>query len=144
MISNDDILPVSADFLVPLVSALDKHPEFGMVAPRVVRPWNEHQVWYAAIAEGALMSREMIDKVGMFDEDPDYNGQCTDADYYARCKAAGYQFHGIPQSMILHNSGQTVGTLLTAEYCQMVTAKIQAKYGDLGDQHLLPEYTEAN
>lgn len=140
MVINDDLLPMSADWLVPLVSALDKHPEFGMVAPRVIRPWSEEKVWYAALGEGSLMTREMIEKVGYFDEDPDYAAQCADGDYYARCMQAGYKFHGIPNSLIMHNCGQTIGPLLTDDYCTKVAKKIKDKWGDLPDQHLLPEY----
>jgi GT2 family glycosyltransferase len=139
VVMNDDILPMT-DWLTPMVEALEKHPEFGMVSPRVIRPWNEDKVWFAALGEGAMMSREMIEKVGYFDEDPDYAAQCTDADYYARAMAAGYRFRGIPTSMIIHNCGQTIGPMLTDDYCNRVAAKIAAKYGDLGDQHLLPEY----
>lgn len=140
MVLNDDILPMTADWLVPLVSALDAHPEFGMVAPRVLRPFSEEKLWYAALGEGSLMTRAMIDRVGYFDESPEYAGLGTDGDYYARCMKAGYKFHGIPQSLIAHNCGQTIGNLLTEEYTDIVAKKLKAKWGDLPDQHLLPEY----
>ncbi len=136
---NDDILPMT-DWLPLMVEALEKHPEFGLVGPRVLRPWNEEKVWYAAIGEGSMMSRKMIDDVGMFSEDPIYRGFGVDADYYARCMAKGYKFHGIPKAMLLHNCGQTIASLLTDDYCRQVGAKIAAEFGDLGDQHLLPEY----
>jgi GT2 family glycosyltransferase len=140
LILNDDILPITGDFLAKMVEALEKHPEFGMVAPRVLRPWSEDKAWYAALGEGSLMSRRMIDDVGLFDESPEYAGLGTDGDYFARARAKGYKFHGIPTSMILHNCGQTIGELLTEEYCKRAAKKLKDKWGDLPDQHILPEY----
>ncbi len=140
LLTNDDIMPMTAGWLTPMVEALEKHPEFGMVSPRVIRPWSEDKAWYGSLGEGSLLTREMIDKVGLFDESPIYAHLGTDGDYYARCMEKGYDFHGIPTSMIAHNSGRTVGAELSTDYCDEVAEYLKDRYGDLPDQHLLPVY----
>lgn len=143
MLMNDDNVVKTKDWIVPLVEALEAHPEFGIVCPREIQPKRDEENFFAAIGGGTLISRKLIDKVGKFDESEDFTYQCVDGDYYMRVKEAGYQIRGMNESAVYHLVGQTIKPDLNQqpelimEKLRTPLEKLVKKYGAaiLVDQH---------
>lgn len=146
MLLNDDVEVRTADWLSPLVRALDRQPELGMVSPRCTYKDRDEAGYFAAVGEASLMTRAMLDKVGRFDEDEAYRHLGTDGDYYMRLTKAGYTPRGIDSVVVYHHVGKTiVGDLLGKPALEMACMKkLTAVYGDAikVDQHRFPAYSD--
>jgi hypothetical protein len=96
-----------------------------------------------------MLSQRMTRDVGLFDNDMAFRYMGTDADYFMRCHAAGYEFHGVDDVWVEHLVGRTIVEMfredishkLAMEMCQGVDDRLKAKYDNVfPDQHILPVY----
>jgi len=142
ILMNDDIIVQTKNWLEPLVEVLQKHPEFGIVCPRVITPGHNEENYFAAIGECSLLTKELINKVGKFDEAEEFSHLCADGDYYMRCIQAGYHLRGINESCVKHIVGQTIKPELTEEKLTKPMETLLKRYGNaiLVDQHKFPPY----
>lgn len=137
MLMNDDIIIQTEDWLAPLVRTLKEHPEFGIVCPRVIHPDCDEKNFFAAIGECSLISRELLNKIGRFDESEEFSLLCSDGDYYMRCKQEGYKIVGINDISVKHLIAQTIRPELTEEKLQAPMRILTGRYGNAikVDQH---------
>ncbi len=132
---NDDAV-AHPDWLVELVAAADAHPDAGMFASQVLmaddgrldsagmlvcgdgtskqRGHTEPPERFSQIEEvllpsgsAALYRREMLDEIGMFDED--FFLYCEDTDLGLRARWAGWKCMYIPRAQVDHGYSTTAG-----------------------------------
>ena len=92
LLSSDSY--VTEGWLEPLINMLERHPEYGWVSARSLHS-NFNPV-------SSLLSREVIDKVGYWDEELCGGVGFEDDDYYVRLLKAGYNPHGCKASFVDH------------------------------------------
>lgn len=62
---------------------------------------------FAACAAAALYRREMLDEIGLFDED--FVSYCEDGDLSFRAQLAGYRCYYVPDAVVYHMGSATSG-----------------------------------
>lgn len=127
-ILNDDVL-VRSGWLDALISALEEHPEFGLVVATSVDPNGSGPI---GIAGCSLHTRESLDRIGLFDEA--FYGYGGDYDYHLRALAAGYLPTHVVNAIVDHRPGSTLGELGKQEsHVQEVLSKLWSKHGGVVD-----------
>lgn len=129
VIINDDIV-VPPSWL-PELSKVFNLPNVGVVGPAVERLPNgigieESYVWFPGSC--FMLSRETIEKVGLFDEDfaPFY---FEDSDYWTRVLAAKLKLYRNHDVFVGHKEGQTVKDLARDEQYKTNLEKFIKKHG---------------
>lgn len=126
VIMNDDVF-VKEGWLPPLLEALEQCPDLIPNATDCAENGDQH---YMALLGCTLLSREALQAIGLFDEDPRFWYGGADYDYYIRAQRAGYQPVHVPESRVAHRVGLTVGKdNLTPERSSGVITALVAKYG---------------
>ncbi|MDB4442663.1 glycosyltransferase family 2 protein [bacterium] len=133
---NNDAVP-HPDWLQNLMDALEKHPEAGFCAskmlfydnPRVIdRPgdvyttagtallrgrgapsqeFNSQEYVFGACAGAALYRTKMLDDIGLFDED--FFLIYEDVDLSFRAQLRGYKCIYVPEAIVYHRAGSSIG-----------------------------------
>lgn len=96
LVNND--IEVTEGWLEPLILALKDHPEYGWVASRVIRGDIVANFGTAC----SLFLKDALDKVGLFDERFSEGLGWDDNDLLLRFWRAGYQPHGVSESVVYH------------------------------------------
>jgi GT2 family glycosyltransferase len=138
MLMNDDCFVQKHDWLTPLVKVLDEHPEYGVVTPSLMLIGVDNGPdFFAALGEASLISRKVIEKVGLFDEDERWRYICVDADYYIRLQRAGFKIHGVRDSLVFHICAGTTMQYHNKAMYAAAEDLLTEKYGDEWkvDQH---------
>lgn len=139
---HDDQIVRTMGWLKPMVAALKTHPEFGYVVPLIIRP-TEKYCKFGDLAESSLLTRELIEKVGGWDESDLFRRLAGDGDYFIRIKRAGYRPHGIVDTIVVHLLGETIkGELERIDVVDNMQ-ELFDRYGEeevLIDRRLLPVY----
>ena len=144
MLTQDDVLVWTDGWIQPLVTALQKHPEFGFTVPLVKRIRDQY-IAFGELGEASLLSRELVDKVGYWDESDIFRRLACDGDYFVRIKNAGYRPHGVARSMVFHYLGSTVKDELEKKDLVDNMEELYRRYGKEEiwiDRRLLPVYHE--
>jgi len=97
LVNND--IAVTKGWLEPLIEALKREPSYGWVASRIIRG-NTVMKW--GVISSTLISREAIDRVGLFDERFSQGVGWEDNDYLVQFWLAGYSPHGVHRSTVYH------------------------------------------
>jgi len=142
LLMHDDQVIEAEGWLKPMVQALENHPEFGYVVPLVKRPMDEGLA-FGELGEASLLTRELIEKVGDWDESEIFRRLACDGDYFVRIKLAGYRPHGVIQSLITHLVGQTIKPELERKDLVDNMEELYRRYGREEihiDRRLLPVY----
>lgn len=147
---------VEPDWLDHLVAALDRHPEAGMAASRMMvfsQPGilhsagdifgvdgipNSRGVWqpfgppfdaetyvFGACGGAALYRRELLDRVGSFDEQ--FFMYCEDVDLNWRAQLAGYRCIYAPDAVVHHHISASGGGRLSSFYVGRNTLWVLAR-----------------
>lgn len=142
---NNDAAP-EPPWLEELTAALDRHPEAGMAASKLLlydRPSHFHSagdfygldgvpgnrgVWeedkgqydqeelvFSPCAAAAAYRRELLETIGLFDED--LGAYCEDVDLAFRAQLAGYRCVYAPRARVRHRLSATGGGPLASYYC---------------------------
>jgi len=69
--------------------------------------YKEREYVFSACAAAALYRREMLDKIGFFDED--FFIQCEDTDLSMRAQVAGWKILYLPSAVVYHKVGHSIG-----------------------------------
>ncbi len=138
LVMND--VTVTEGWLEPLLEVLKSHPEYGCVASRIYRGGVERKF---AGMDCWLVSRETIDRVGLFDEIFSAGTGYDTNDYIRRMWAAGYSPHGVLRSTVYHPQGQTtLESLYSREEIVRWTTRnfllFMQKWGNLPDEANMP------
>jgi glycosyltransferase involved in cell wall biosynthesis/GT2 family glycosyltransferase len=144
-LTNDDCILKSPNMLITLSNILDNHPEYGYISPAMEYEDNkDNKPLFAAIGECTLHTRESIERVGLFDESPEFYKLGTEIDYYYKLNAAGYKPHGVTEMKVKHFVGSTIKQNLTGEDCINVDNLLIKKWGTNAHRrincHILPIY----
>jgi len=133
LLNNDT--EVEPDFLNLLLNALDTTPHAGIAGPAIwnfdrktvqsagmsISLWTGNTLFRplkatndAYLVPGVsgcafLMKKEVLEKVGLLDED--YFAYFEETDFCVRAKKIGYNVLLVPASRIYHKGGQTAGTI---------------------------------
>lgn len=101
---------VERGWLPPLVAALDKHPEFGWVACRAEEAGKEIDF----LGGCSLFSRDLFDKIGLFDEAFSSGYGFSDDEFYHRALRFGFRPCSVREAFVKHPHGaSTVGKRTT-------------------------------
>lgn len=100
---NNDV-SVTPGWLEPLLETIEHRPQYGWVTSRVLRMIDEESFIVAnfGTASCCLMSREALDKVGLFDERFSEGVGWDDNDMLLRFWRAGYSPRGVLSSTVYH------------------------------------------
>lgn len=109
MVNND--VEVTPDWLEPLIEALELHPEFGWATSKVI--FSDTVMTFGCPV--SLFSREALDKIGFYDETFSKGIGADDDDLYRRFLLAGYEPHGIANSVAYHPHSQSTFEMLHGE-----------------------------
>jgi len=142
VLTHDDITVQTDGWLEPMVEALRKHPEFGYVVPLVYRR-NHDEHNFGDLGESSVLTRELIDKVGDWDESDLFKRLACDGDYFIRIKREGYRPHGIIGSTVVHQLGSTIKMELEIKDVKDNMEELYRRYGKeevLIDRRKLPAY----
>lgn len=144
LLNND--ATVEPDWLAELIGALERHPEAGMAASKLLlydRPgffhsagdfygvdgvpgnrgvWEEdrgqydvEELVFSPCAAAAAYRKEMLDAIGLLDED--LGAYCEDVDLAFRAQLAGYQCVYVPSARVRHRLSATGGGPFASYYC---------------------------
>ncbi len=69
--------------------------------------YRKREYVFSACAAAAIYRREMIEKIGFFDED--FFIQCEDTDLSMRAQVAGWKILYIPSAVVYHKVGHSIG-----------------------------------
>ncbi|MFQ5428276.1 MAG: glycosyltransferase family 2 protein [Thermodesulfobacteriota bacterium] len=69
--------------------------------------YKQREYVFSACAAAAMYRREMIDKIGFFDED--FFLQCEDTDLSMRAQIAGWKILYLPEAVVYHEVGHSIG-----------------------------------
>lgn len=69
--------------------------------------FKEREYVFSACAAAAMYRREMLDKIGFFDED--FFLQCEDTDLSMRAQIAGWKILYLPEAVVYHEVGHSIG-----------------------------------
>lgn len=97
LVNND--IAVSKGWFEPLMEALKRRPDYGWVGSKIIRG---DTIMNWGVISSALISREAIGKVGLFDERFSQGVGWEDNDYLVRFWLAGYSPHGVHKSTVYH------------------------------------------
>ena len=142
MLTQDDVIVQTHGWLKPLVTALRKHPEFGYVVPIVHRVHDQY-LRFGELGEASLINRQILDKVGYWDEGDLFRRLACDGDYFARIKDAGFRPHGLVESLVTHFLGSTIKEELERKDVYDNMVELYRRYGKEEihiDRALLPVY----
>lgn len=110
LVMND--VTVTEGWLEPLLEVLKSHPEYGWVSSRIYR--GDVEAKFGAM-DCCVISRELIDKVGLLDEIFSGGIGYDVNDYIRRMWAKGYSPHGVLRSTVYHPPGQTTLKMIYGE-----------------------------
>ncbi len=69
--------------------------------------YKKREYVFSACAAAAMYRREMIEKIGFFDED--FFLQCEDTDLSMRAQIAGWKILYLPEAVVYHEVGHSIG-----------------------------------
>jgi len=69
--------------------------------------YKKREYVFSACAAAAMYRREMLDKIGFFDED--FFLQCEDTDLSMRAQVAGWKILYLPDAVVYHKVGHSIG-----------------------------------
>jgi len=69
--------------------------------------YRKREYVFSACAAAAIYRREMLDKIGFFDED--FFLQCEDTDLSMRAQVAGWKILYLPSAVVYHKVGHSIG-----------------------------------
>lgn len=142
LLTHDDVFIETDGWLRPLVEALKNHPEFGYVSAIIKRPKDPHMA-FGEIGECSLMTKDVIRRVGFYDESDLFKRLAADGDYFVRVKRAGYKPHGVIKSFVTHLLGTTIKDELERKDIVDNMEELYRRYGKKEihiDRRLLPVY----
>ncbi|MBA7697251.1 hypothetical protein ES703_105914 [subsurface metagenome] len=109
VVCND--IEVTAGWLERLLELLMLYPKTGWAASRVI--FSDTVMTFGCPCE--VYAREALDRVGLLDESFSKGVGADDDDYYRRFLLAGYEPHGVAQSIAYHPHSQSTFQMLHGE-----------------------------
>lgn len=113
LLTNDDVLFTHPNTLEIMQSIMARHPEVGILSPRILGPvgeyWQGHCEKTLALTDVrlcfvcVLIRRSIIDELGMMDEEIGVDGYgWDDADFCRRVVNAGYKLGVTGRARVIH------------------------------------------
>jgi len=122
MLNNDT--EADARWLEALVDAMDRHPEAGSAASRLMiydkpeepygPPYDQERYVFGGCGGAVAYRREMLDEIGTFEEA--FFMYYEDIDINWRAQLAGWKCVYVPQAIVYHHLSATGGGALASYY----------------------------
>lgn len=146
-IMNDDMIFQNDDTLYNLVNIIKENPQYGYVSPIVIRDQGYIPNYFGSIGECSVHTRECVEKVGLFNENPVFSKLGIDIEYNYRLLDKGYSPHGVSDITIKHpEPGQTTrfNTPVTQNDIIELDNYLTKNFGKNSraiDEHRIPAHT---